>query len=178
MLHPQDNALTLPPRPVHRAALLYFQQPPSPRCKWYGLCITGGGVGGQVTDAAHSGPGAGVSPYEWMDSCAGCFLRKNLAFVFRVLHSGHMLMYMYRTAGAETGNFAFQVTLSLQFHRVCFRKAQILCCIPSLWTAHFYLTDQAEEVLRKHFHLQRHVHQLITNGSLCVPFMHEGACML
>lgn len=32
----------------------------------------------QATDAAHSGPGAGVRPHEWMDSCAGCFLQKNL----------------------------------------------------------------------------------------------------
>lgn len=76
------------------------------------VCHGRGGVGGQqATDAANSGPGAGVSPYEWMDSCAGCFLRKNLAFVFRVLHSGHMLMHMYRTAGAETGNFAISPCL-------------------------------------------------------------------
>lgn len=32
----------------------------------------------QATDAARSGPGAGVRPHEWIDSCTGRTLQKNL----------------------------------------------------------------------------------------------------
>lgn len=125
----------------------------------------------------------------WVDGfMRRMFPAEKSAFVFGVLHSGHMLMYMYRTAGTESGNFTFQVTSSLAFHHVCFRKAQICCCILPLWMASFYLTDQAGDVWMGHgmsyastsicLQLQRHVPQLITNGSMCMPFMHEGAWML
>lgn len=46
-------------------------------------------------------------------------------------------------------------------------------------TAHYL--GKAGDVLRKHFHLLAEAKtraQLIANGRLCMPFMHEGVCVL
>lgn len=67
----------------------------------------------------------------------------------------------------------------------CFMKAEFCCYILLVRMVHFYLTDhclgKAGDVLCKHFHLVAEAKtraQLITNRSLCRPFMHEGVCVL
>lgn len=64
-------------------------------------------------------------------------------------------------------------------------KAEFWCYILLVPMVYFYLTDhslgKAGDVLRKHFGWfteARTRAQLITNENLCLPFMHEEACVL
>lgn len=67
----------------------------------------------------------------------------------------------------------------------CFMRAEFCSCILLVQMVYFYLTEhclgQSGDVLCKHFHLLGEAKtraQLITNESLCMPFMHEGVCVL
>lgn len=46
-----------------------------PGSKWCSLCVT---AKKQATHAVRRGPGAGVRPHEWMDSCAACISQEFL----------------------------------------------------------------------------------------------------
>lgn len=64
-------------------------------------------------------------------------------------------------------------------------KAEFCCYILLVRMVYIYLTDyclgKAGHVLCKHFHLLAEATtraQLIINESLCMPFKHEGVCVL
>lgn len=64
--------------------------------KWCSLCVT---AKKQATDAVRRGPGAGVRPHEWMDSCAACisqeFLLLSASNSPSARRCGHMVVHSY-----------------------------------------------------------------------------------
>lgn len=143
----------------------------------------------QATDAACCGPGAGVRPHEWMDSCAAYISQKDLllySYTHKALHWGHMVMYSIRikrtcVCSCAQNDLNSDMLLHIQYTRNVFMKNTFRFPVILLLKLYFHLSQSAEWTwhgtsyastsicLRR----QRHVPQFITNGRLCLPFMHE-----
>ncbi len=106
---------------------------PCPHSKWCGLCVTEK----QATDAARCGPGVGVRPHDWMDSCAVFISQKCLLLSALTSHSaplwpyGHaQLLYMHK----EKRVCAWHCTYIARNVFMARLSVTLCCCYIGSWT--------------------------------------------
>lgn len=139
----------------------------------------------QATDAAHSGPGAGVRPHEWIDSCAG----RTLQWICFCLQHATLWPYAHVYVwNCRRRNWALFFTndfiIAFQCGAKCFMNAEFCCYTLLVRMVYFYLTEhslgKAGDVLCKHFRWFAEAKtraQLITNENLCChSCMRKSVC--